>query len=205
MLYLRGFAEDPRLARLAPTVRTVLGGPGRSPLSEEEQLARAVRVIGPLIAVGRPGTRLHHAGARRATMPADDWQGPVLRLMREATLILMSTGGGGAGLRWELEQALTRIPVQRLILLVPHGAESYAQLSDDLLREGLIPVALPGYPPLSERRARVLPYRGAIGFGADGAAHFVRFDPRWPHVGKPLRGALLDALLAVEPGTLREK
>ncbi|WSX68533.1 hypothetical protein OHA44_18760 [Streptomyces sp. NBC_00144] len=178
MLYLREFTEDPVRARLAPAVRTALGGPGRSPLSEEEQLARAVRFIGPLIAVGRPGARLHHAGARCATMPADDRHGPVLRLTGKATLILMSTGGGGAGLRRELEQALTRVPRQRLLPLIPHGAEAYAQLSTELLREGWLTAPLPGYPPLSERRARVLPYRGAVGFGADGAARFVRFDPR---------------------------
>ncbi|MFE2373298.1 hypothetical protein [Streptomyces sp. NPDC059398] len=203
VLYLRGFTEDAGRARLAPAVRTVLGGPGRSPLSEEEQLARSVRFIGPLIAVARPGARLHHAGARRATMPADDWHGPVLRLMREAALVLLSTGGGGAGLRWELCQALTRMPRRRLLLLIPHGAEVYAELSKTLLSEGWLTAPLPDYPPLAARRARVLPYRGAVGFGADGAAHFVRFDPRWPHLGKPLRWAMTGALLTVSPGAPR--
>ena len=53
VLYLRSFADDGCAARRYGA------------LTEEEQLAKALAWVGPLLAVGRPGEVLPHVGAQR--------------------------------------------------------------------------------------------------------------------------------------------
>lgn len=193
VLYLRSFDDDERMTRLAPALRTVLSGPGRSPLTEEEQLAAAVRPMGRLVAIGRPReARPPSPRPQRMYVPDARWRDAVLSLMDDARLVLLAVGEG-AGLRWELEQALDRLPPERLMLLVPHDARAYAELSAEL--EAARGLRLPGHVPVPRRRAHVMSFSGVVCFDRSGEGRFVPFVSRWPHVGKPLKHALISALV----------
>lgn len=193
VLYLRSFDDDERMTRLAPALRTVLSGPGRSPLTEEEQLAAAVRPLGRLVAIGRPReARPPSPRPQRMYVPDARWRETVLDLMDDARLVLLAVGEG-AGLRWELDQALDRLPPERLMLLVPHDAGAYAGLSADL--EAGRGLRLPAHVPVPRRREHVMSLSGAVFFDRSGQGRFVPFVSRWPHVGKPLKHALISALL----------
>lgn len=194
VLYLRSFDDDERMTRLAPALRTVLSGPGRSPLTEEEQLAAAVRPLGRLIAIGRPReARPPSPRPQRMYVPDARWRDTVLSLMDDARLVLLAVGEG-AGLRWELEQALDRLPPERLMLLVPHDARAYTELAAELeTGRGLL--RLPVHVPVPRRREHVMSFSGAVFFDRSGEGRFVPFVSRWPHVGKPLKHALISALL----------
>src|SRR5262245_6770014 len=60
VIYLRSFHSDKRLARRPLAIGRVV-----SIYTEEEQLVQAVREVGPVVAVGRPGERLPRLGAQR--------------------------------------------------------------------------------------------------------------------------------------------
>jgi hypothetical protein len=160
VLYLRSFADDPEMAhQMDPAV----GSTVMSKRTEEQQLARAVRPIGRLIAVGEPRETLPQAGAGRFDLPLDNWRGDVLALMSTARLTLLGTGSG-AGLRWEVTQAVARIPPQRLVLVVPQGETGYQHFR--AWAGDLFPKGLPPFP-----RGTPLPFavtvRAAVYFAPD--------------------------------------
>ncbi len=95
VLYLRSFGMD------ASTMRRKLMA-GLS--TEEEDLAEAVRPLGDLIAIGRPGEPLPLPGAARMYCSNDEWKDAVVARMREASLVIIRAGQG-EGLLWECEQA----------------------------------------------------------------------------------------------------
>jgi hypothetical protein len=70
VLYLLTFRSDNLQAGV------VRGGPLASGRSEEEQVAQAVRAVGPMVAVGRPGESLPYVGAIRMYLPRENWQEP---------------------------------------------------------------------------------------------------------------------------------
>ncbi|MER6064102.1 hypothetical protein ABT167_23560 [Streptomyces sp. NPDC001792] len=186
VLYLRTFTDDSALGDFRPVadLQSSFGDArisGQALRTEEEQLRVAVRPFGPMVAVGRPGEQLPEVGARRLYLDQHGWQDTVLRLMTKAGdsgLVLMGAGRGAA-LRWELAQAVARVPPARLVLLVPMRQEDYESFRRDVA--ALFPASLPGYPD----GARLVKYkahiRGAIYFDDDWTPHFVRFDtPRSP-------------------------
>jgi hypothetical protein len=92
-LYLRPFASTNVISQT--DFSTALGvsplGVGFGALSGErveleEQIERAVRPLGPLIALGAP---LEHFGAGRVPVREDEWQGAIQQLMERAGLIVM--------------------------------------------------------------------------------------------------------------------
>src|SRR5262245_11635289 len=116
VLYLRAFRAD------ASTFGRILAS-GLS--SEEEQLARALRPFGDLIAVGRPGELLPLPGAVRMYASDAEWKGIVLDRMRAAALVIVRAGAG-PGLLWEIEQVRSiRAPETVLILVSNLPAEGY--------------------------------------------------------------------------------
>ncbi len=71
--------------------------------------------------------------------------------MRRARLIILGLGLG-AGIRWEIEQAVRLLPPQRLVLL-PSDAQSCASALAGLAP--LFPRGLPEYPAGSNARCQV--------------------------------------------------
>ncbi|MET8544341.1 transferase [Kitasatospora sp. NPDC004799] len=131
VLYLRSFDDDETAAR-------VDDGADINLHSREEQLAAALGVVGPVIAVGRPGEPLPRLGAARFYLPLDDWQGTVGRLMDLSQLIVLRLGQG-EGLRWEIERARATQPPDKLILLVPGGRSELAARLNEGLPTPLLP------------------------------------------------------------------
>ncbi|WP_051840810.1 hypothetical protein [Streptomyces sp. NRRL F-5126] len=190
VLYLRSFSDDPQRARLAPSLLAAIGGPARSLLSDEEQLAHSVRWFGPMVAVGRPRERLPYAGASRVYLPDTGWRETVVRLMSTTQLLLVGLGPGEQ-LRWELEQAAVHVPPQRIILLVPYDENAYAELREAVRARGALPQPLPAVPPPKRRRRYRYGIRGAVHFDADWAPQFVSFATAYPHPGRRITYSFL--------------
>ncbi|TQF01178.1 hypothetical protein E6W39_01680 [Kitasatospora acidiphila] len=166
VLYLRAFAADAVAARPG-RVRAAIAR------TEEEQLGRAFAVIGPFVAVGRPGETLPPAGAARLYMPDSGWDQAVLELVREAGLILVGAGTT-PGVRWEIEQVTAMVPPEKIVIVVPFGKREYEEFRS--IAGGYFPRGLPEW---GEGRARSrLGLRAAVYFGLDWTPHFERFDTR---------------------------
>jgi hypothetical protein len=138
VLYLRSFGTD------ASTMRRKLMA-GLS--TEEEDLAEAVRPLGDLIAIGRPGEPLPLPGASRMYCSDDEWKDEVAARMREAPLVIIRAGHGDA-LLWECEQAFAALSPNRLVILVLNlkaaDYDRFAREVRDALR-----ISLPSLPRFS--------------------------------------------------------
>ncbi|KAB8190068.1 hypothetical protein FH608_037080 [Nonomuraea phyllanthi] len=125
ILYLRWFEEDSFLDRAYPR----MGSPlllhfAISGASEEERLAEVLKPYGRLVAAGDPTEDLPRVGADRFYLPFEGWQGSVRELISKAKLVVLSLGMG-EGTLWELVEAMSVLPPERLILLVPMNEEEY--------------------------------------------------------------------------------
>jgi hypothetical protein len=125
VLYLRWFKEDAFLDRAYPRVGSpVLSHLLISGASEEEQLVKVLKPHGRVIAVGDPTEALPRIGAERFYLPMQGWREPVRELMARARLVVLSLGMG-EGTLWELVEAMSTVPPERLILLVPMDEQEY--------------------------------------------------------------------------------
>jgi len=108
--YLRAFDDDarnaipPSLAFINPFVTS----------TREENLIEALHAIGPVIAIGKPGEPMPPLGAQRLYVGHDAWQDKVRELMQGARLVALMIGTS-QGLWREIEQALRRLPPQRVV------------------------------------------------------------------------------------------
>jgi hypothetical protein len=115
VLYLRSFEDDGHAARRYGS------------LTEEEQLAKALAWVGPLVAVGRPGESLPHVGAQRIYLADDEWQQRVAELIPQSRLVVLRTGST-AGFRWEVERAVSSLSPHQLLLVADDRRELRAVL-----------------------------------------------------------------------------
>jgi hypothetical protein len=121
IVYLRPFGADraeiaKRMSsrvRIAPSERVVK--------TYEERLARALRKIGPFVAVGDPAERLPLLGAGRMYAADEDWQATVGELIGRAGVVLLHTGEGD-GFDWEVHHVIGRCAPERAILSLPLDA-----------------------------------------------------------------------------------
>jgi hypothetical protein len=148
VLYLRSFTDDTRAGRRYGA------------LTEEEQLAKSLAWVGPVLAVGRPDEALPQVGAQRIYLAHEDWQTRVDELMARARLVLLRTGSS-EGFRWEVKQALATLTPERLLLVVDDARE---------LKEVLDTVARHVGRPAMRIRLRgpaIGTIRGLLMFGAN--------------------------------------
>ena len=82
--------------------------------TEEEDLAEAVRPLGDLIAIGRPGERFRFQEAAHVLQRLVEGcgGGP------HARILVIIRAGQGEGLLWECEQAFVALSANRLVMLV---------------------------------------------------------------------------------------
>lgn len=60
--------------------------------NDDESLARALREVGPLLAVGRPGSRVPPPGALRLYFGDHEWRGRVIELLNISRLVILQPG-----------------------------------------------------------------------------------------------------------------
>ncbi len=120
VLYLRAFKDD----EITSQSGTNLAAARISFTTEEERLARGVKDIGPMVAIGIPTEGLPLTGAARFYVHDSEWRDRVLELMERARLVMLRIGPT-EGLRWEFAMANWQLPSAKLILLVPAGKAEY--------------------------------------------------------------------------------
>jgi hypothetical protein len=118
VLYLRFFADD------GADVHVRTGwAQGHLQGTVEEQLALAMRAVGPFVAIGQPGEALPELGAARLYVAHNAWQAMVLALAERARLVVFRVGTT-PGFWWEVEQMLTRLPPERVLVFFPDGTQA---------------------------------------------------------------------------------
>ena len=116
VLYLRSFQQDGEV-----TKETGQGDQDWLPnRTLEEDLAEALSVIGPVVAIGKPGEPLPEVGAARMYVDNDKWQETVLRLISSAKLVVLRPGGT-EGFWWEVKQAFDLVSPGHLLFYFPDG------------------------------------------------------------------------------------
>jgi hypothetical protein len=111
VLFLRSF-RDEDIVDL--TSRTGRGSMRRS----EEALCTALRRVGPVIAIGRPGEHLPETGAARLYVGDHDWQKAVRHFLAQAAAVVIVVGTS-PGVWWEIDAALESVDRRRLLFFFP--------------------------------------------------------------------------------------
>jgi TM2 domain-containing membrane protein YozV len=189
VLYLRSFQDDgdPVLIRDVDRVSRWLYGLWM-PNTPEQEVADLLDRIGPVIAIGKPGEPLPELGAARLYVSHDRWQARVQELMAGAALVVIRVGAS-AGVVWEIEQALQRLPRERLLLLLIGEGTVAAPVREALALPlgDALDAALP--QPQRQRWFRYLMPNlhrrigGVIGFDAAGRPHPIPVT-MWPIWGR---------------------
>lgn len=202
ILYLRAFTEDGsmgqpgRLSMVGSVLRTYIS----LGLTEEQQLARVLEPVGEMVAVGVPEELLPFAGATRLYLPAEEWCGPVRKLMQSARMVVI-TLGLSPGVIWELTEAIRFVPPERLLLTVPMTREQYNDFrqrvaADELFTSvraadgALIPFTLPGFSGQPKTLSKL---QGLIYFSSTWEAKFIPLI-KYPAFHNSLRGSLAFAI-----------
>jgi hypothetical protein len=117
VLYLRPFAADGKQIASAWSSR-VRSSPWEWYISHEQRLARTLRKVGPVVAVGDPTEDVPELGAVRMYAADEDWQVKVEELSARAGVVLLQTGAS-QGLGWELGHVISLGAPERVILALP--------------------------------------------------------------------------------------
>lgn len=178
ILYLRSFQDD-RVTAKGREFASIVGGSGLLTLlglvtltlteTEEEQLAKALKRAGPVIAIGQPGEPLPGLGAARAYLNNADWHEWVHQYMSKAQLVVLRAGDTD-GLWWELGSVAEQVKPGKLAILLPYDAEQYEAFRQRA--ESVLPCHLPDYPPGKLRPAGSI--RGLLFFEPNWSPHFLK-------------------------------
>lgn len=142
-LYLRPFVSTDAISetQLAPTGGVGLGALSSERFELEAQIERAVRSIGPLIALGAP---LEHIGAGRVAVSENQWREAIRLLMTHAALVIMLPSSR-AGTLEEIAMILDSDLISRTIIVDPPNlasarrfdqAHEWAAVQDAFFRHG---------------------------------------------------------------------
>jgi hypothetical protein len=150
VVYLRPFAKDESLAsQVFTSVLTIRVMSGLA--SDEEQLAKAVAGIGPLLAIGQPGERLPKPGAIRTYATDAEWKDVVSHWLSIANLIIVRPGTS-RGVSWELGHVF-RIGRPDRILLLFTGVKERDYQSIGLVLRDQFNICLPPFTKISSLRS----------------------------------------------------
>jgi hypothetical protein len=135
----------------------------------EERLARALRSIGPFVALGDPSDELPELGAVRLYPDNADWQQAAMNLTGTAGTIVLHVGDSPS-LAWEVEHVVGLGQPERMILSLATGLDG---------AEGIIVSALEGtkrYDTFRDKLGHWFPQ----GLPADiGSSRFLYFEADW--------------------------
>jgi hypothetical protein len=178
VLYLRAFTDEPATRRSRSRVghASTYVDYGSS---EEAFLREELTRIGPFVAIGRPGDPLPQLGASRTYVEDADWRTVVIGLMEQAAALVIRIGRG-EGLAWEIGQALSRFPPERLLFVVPRDVAAYSEFK--YRADPHLPRPLPPFPPppalnwLDRQRHVEYQLLGFLVFSPDGDGHLVQLE-----------------------------
>lgn len=121
ILYLRSFNIDEEMARHQSIVELMFSGLFfYKLLTLEERLVQVLSIIGPVVAVGRPGEKLPTLGAARFYVKEDRWREKVSQISRELAFVVWVSGMTD-GLQWELGHLISTVSPEKLIVWAhPH-------------------------------------------------------------------------------------
>jgi len=170
VLYLRSFLADRMLPERWHELLLLVF---RWTETAESDLARALRPIGPLIAVGRPGEILPPVGAARLYVDHENWQQTVAELSKLAQLIVLRIGKT-EGFSWEWKFVRENCDPQKvLIYLPPSDSDLYREFASTAGQ-----ASLPTSLPFPQEKAAFLAFRSdwsAILVNPDGPSKLAFF------------------------------
>ena len=157
--------------------------------TEQEHLRRALTRIGPVIGGSDPNIPKGKQPIVSAPikMSRDDWQDRITTHIQKSALVVLRIAIT-PGILWEFQEAIKKVPAQRLVFLVPSQAEYESFVA---LYKGVFPFALP--PFSSSRRPPKGSVTAIIYFRSNWQPCFVPLEiPRWR--GETLTAALIHAM-----------
>lgn len=170
VLYLRSFDEDKVRIRATWSARGVIDR--LSPVRRrrfEEILATTLDVVGPVVAISPPSTKLPPLGAARVTLSNDSWQEQVESWGRQAQIVVLggTPDSVRAGYQWELEfveAIMHSLPV--MVVLAPHKKPELKRRWQVFLQKHGTWAESLGAMPESLQVAIHYPFKGWQGYGA---------------------------------------
>ncbi len=120
VLLLRSFQDDDIQIRIHPSSRQ--GISERIALladsTFEDHIAWVASRVGPVIAIGQPGTKLQPLGAVRDYFDDDNWQSAVLKRINTSIAVIFVVGRS-PGAQWELAQLRDRGALAKTVFVFP--------------------------------------------------------------------------------------
>jgi len=124
VLYLRAFKDDEMMSKALGQTSGSFYTDHWEIVTQEERLAKAVKPIGPFLAIGRPWEKLPTLGATRYYIHGENWREEVLNMLKGARLVIIRAAATQS-LMWELKVAKKYLRPEQLVLLVPLDREAY--------------------------------------------------------------------------------
>lgn len=170
--YLRSFGADRKAdASRGGRVKMISALP-ESRLTEEEQIARAVAPIAPMVAIGRPGEILPQLGAYRVYTSDDEWQDKVHYMLARSELVIMRAGETD-GFWWEVSNVFERIHPERIVFLLPKKRAEFEEFATRI--QPFLPAPIPEYEPGGIRAS----FGGIMWFDEDFTPHITEAPYLW--------------------------
>jgi hypothetical protein len=163
VLYLRSFKDDEIDSR-----HPAWGGIGKKTLlgvTEEQEIAKALREIGPFVAIGDPDENLPDLGAARLYV-GEEWQQVIADLVQRSRLVVLRAGST-RGFWWEVEYVARHAPPEKILLLIPYSQAQYVFFCQRA--NAIFPKPLPPYQG-EQRRGTTL--TGVVYFEPDWTPRF---------------------------------
>lgn len=144
IVYLRSFKSDVRWFESPQDLLLMFLLPGRSE-SYERSLSKAVRGVGPLVAIGQPGEAIPPLGAARLYVQGDQWQKVVAELVAASQLVILRIGDTD-GFWWEVEHIVATCDPRKVLFFLPPGDRSHKYALLRARAEKYFPYPLPEHP-----------------------------------------------------------
>lgn len=123
VVYFRSFEDDLRFAWSSKKHgRPLFFGRYRT---EEEQIVKELKRIGPVVAIGNPEEKVPLAGASRLYTTDDLWRETAEQLLDRAALVVYRVGTT-PGFIWEVKRGRQHLSPDRVIILLPPFKDRYS-------------------------------------------------------------------------------
>lgn len=160
VLLLRSFQDDALEIRTPAAQGTFIDAYAGEVYSRfEEVVAWTAWSVGPVLAIGQPGTVLQPLGAARDYYSDDNWQSAVEQLAEDARAIVVVVGRS-PGLVWEIQNIRRRGRLAKTVFVLPPVSPDESQYRVQVLASAL---------DLDPAALRLEPHRMLLALRLDGA------------------------------------